>query len=54
MNGWNCGYLGSMLSNRNLDIAHMECGADGGEMEARDMRHTRRYDNETPTAMPKV
>lgn len=23
INGWNCGYFGSMLSNRNLDIAHI-------------------------------
>lgn len=23
MNGWNCGYFGSMLSNKNLDIAHI-------------------------------
>lgn len=22
INGWNCGYFGSMLSNKNLDIAH--------------------------------
>lgn len=22
INGWNCGYFGSMLSNRNFDIAH--------------------------------